>query len=265
MALSAMQKVGIALGFIPGVSTIVGAIKAFVYFRRASKHEKDRNQVHQELQSMTTNIHDTALTVFKEKELRRIEQAEKQVGLSSLLEMIPGVNIAAALDGAASPDGYRDLSKAQQHLKVRKSPDSDEGFKAYLIKRYHIEDQKDNLAFIEAMEWIFVNLDDPSRSINFYTEDKRYILNQIPELVDKCRERSQHGETDSKKMLASALMTVIALREKDEVIVSTELQRIGAFNHLGYSPPEFLPSSYLKRFAEGTEKLHELLVLVSSQ
>lgn len=261
MALSALQKIGIALGFIPGVSTIVGAIKAFVYFRRVEKHEKDLNQINA-VEISANNIHQKALHIFKEQDFREISHLEKDIGKWSIAEMIPGVNILVAFAGVVADEGgYPALSKAQQNIKEISS-NSEDRFKNYLMQRYGVKDNP-NPVLIGAMEWIFANLDDPSRNIILNTDNKAYILNQIPELVSKCKEKSL-TETDSKKVLANALKEIIDKRKEDEEIVKMEDRRMEAFRHLGYYSQGQIPTNHLKWHMEGTQKLQDLLLLVSS-
>jgi len=261
MALSAVQKWGIALGFIPGVSTVVGAIKAFVYYRRASKHEKDGKLVH-EMASKAKNIHEKALNVFKEQELRQIGRLEKNIGEFSLTEMIPVINIVAAILGVTDTDAYPALSEAQQNIQDLKDPlHSEERLKNYLIQRYDVKDNP-NPALMEAMEWIFANVDDPSKKI-YSGWHKFNILDEIPELVNKCREKIKDGETDTKKILASALTEIIDKRKKDEEIMKADINRTEAYRHVGLSEksPQYL-SHVLDLYTVGTTKLKDLLDLL---
>lgn len=81
------EKIGVALAFIPGVSTVVGIIKAKNYYNRSYKSldsEKDSFEVEK--------IKNTAKQSF----FHKTAECERGLFKVSLAEMIPGVNIIAA-------------------------------------------------------------------------------------------------------------------------------------------------------------------------
>ena len=95
MALSIGEKIGAVFGFIPIASTVSGLIKAFVYFNRAKT--KDRlNLENLEQTAKKTEQAGSNLHWFSQQEA----SYEKILWKASLFEMIPGVNLIAAVYSA---------------------------------------------------------------------------------------------------------------------------------------------------------------------
>jgi hypothetical protein len=119
--MSAMEIVGNILGYIPGISSIVGLIKGFVYLKQAKGCEKERQamaitagKIDKLVPRTSTdrywqNRPDVTLVDYKQKNLQILS-------LLSFLEIIPIINIFAA---AYESTELSELHRCKKHL----SPD----------------------------------------------------------------------------------------------------------------------------------------------
>lgn len=85
MSLTFGERVGAALGFIPVVSTVVGGIEAYNYYKREKAHLSCQN-------ALAQKVRDAGLQNIYQNQAR----CEDKLFKISLVEMIPIVNIIAA-------------------------------------------------------------------------------------------------------------------------------------------------------------------------
>lgn len=117
---TALENFGLVLGFIPGVSVIVGAVKAFIYYKKAQKAEKAENEAQQKVDQTAKKI-DESLRNYKLNSSSNIcynipmdhlkSRIYKELMLSALVEMIPFIGIGAASDEVAYVMQLRKLDK----------------------------------------------------------------------------------------------------------------------------------------------------------
>lgn len=98
MSISKTEKILIALGFVPLVSTVVGVIKAFAYYRNAYTPAKEGIEVNRALlQETGKTINELAKIRFRLNTQAKDKSALKQLIISSIFQAIPGINIIASL------------------------------------------------------------------------------------------------------------------------------------------------------------------------
>lgn len=234
MALTGAQRLGAVLGFIPVISTIVGVIKAFVYFGRANNHETEIKEVQDRLNAQASNVHQKAQTIFHKDCINQIKNAEYQAGIGGLIEIFPGLNIVGASITALDAEGYRGLSKAQGNLERLKQKDSS-ALGEYLLERYKVTapaDEAKKNALIDALELIYVNLDNIDEQ-NRYTRSQNELA--LENLAYGCKYQIESNSQSGKKTLISVLDTTITTRER--------------IQSNGKAPP---------RYIERTEKMRNL-------
>lgn len=125
MKLTAGEITGAVLAFIPGVSTISGLIKAFVYYNRAKKSGGNNEQMQATAQKTANESAKHFINVQPV-----CHKCEEKLWKASIVEMIPGVNILAAIYSATV---LGDLSKA------RGVNDNEKSQREFLFKKYNIE------------------------------------------------------------------------------------------------------------------------------
>lgn len=95
MALTGMEKLGAALGLIPGVSTVVGTIKACVYYFRVKGSKADR----QKMAAIAQRVNDPAARAMYNLHvsyLDKKEDYETRIFAYSILGTLPILNIFMA-------------------------------------------------------------------------------------------------------------------------------------------------------------------------
>jgi len=95
MQLKKMEILGCVAGFIPGLSTITGVIKAYIYYKRVKPAQPKRAEV-----DATANKVSAAKAVSDSK-IQRLKEEERDnnamLWLASVFEIIPVVNMFAAI------------------------------------------------------------------------------------------------------------------------------------------------------------------------
>lgn len=114
MALKALEKLGAVAAFIPGVSTISGIIKAFVYYNKAQKKDlKIGNEEKNEAEGTAKKAHS-----FGVSNLLNVNQEKKEcyesLWKASIAEAIPGVNFIAAVYSATVLNKLSELREVNQ-------------------------------------------------------------------------------------------------------------------------------------------------------
>lgn len=160
MSLTKLQRVGLVLAYIPVISTIVGAIKIHYYNKSIKEHEQKAREA---LDVNATTIHEIAQATFKARTYTSAVNIEDVTVWDALYELMPGINILAALDDTHT---HYHLSKIQDDLQSLEDLDS------YLLRHYNapenlVEEQRAIL--LEAFKHLYVRLDAPyfSKMINF--------------------------------------------------------------------------------------------------
>lgn len=117
MALERSEKLMIALGFIPGVSTVTGLVNAVACYRNQYKPAKDSIKYYT-LRSLETvgDVDELAKSQFMLAEYKKDKRALKKIVISSIFQIIPGINIIAGL--LALP-AYRSHSKADEAIRSK--------------------------------------------------------------------------------------------------------------------------------------------------
>ena len=124
MELKPGEIIGAILAFIPGVSTISGAIQAFIYYHRTEQGSAKQKQMEDTANKIQTTIDDKIKSHAREK----IHKSNNELWKASILEMIPGVNIIAAIYSVII------LNKISQARESEKDPDS------YIIRKYDLNE-----------------------------------------------------------------------------------------------------------------------------
>lgn len=114
MALKALEKLGAVAAFIPGVSTISGIIKAFVYYNKAQKKElnlgkEGKNETEETAQKTNSLGVSKLLNVNQEK-----KECYESLWKASIAEAIPGVNFIAAVYSATVLKKLSELREVNQ-------------------------------------------------------------------------------------------------------------------------------------------------------
>lgn len=115
MRLTPFEKMGQVMAFIPGVSTITGIIKAFVYRHKIDKIDKKMQENQQVIAGKVHHLSDK-LNLNHEKR----EVYEKLLG-ASIAEAIPGVNLIAAIYSSSVLSDLSDLREVNDDLKHKVS------------------------------------------------------------------------------------------------------------------------------------------------
>jgi hypothetical protein len=178
MGLTIREKINIAVSFIPGLSTVSGLISACIYYKQAKKGSMGSENLQMEQTAAKAN--DRA-----KKQLNNINEVSTQYQIklwkTSLVGMIPGVNIFAAIYFAVNLNGLSEARNANYN---------DESLKKYLSKKYDITfdlNEKQNENFIEAItlidnfninDHVRIRFDNPFFKIKkgFFSLDKKKLL-----------------------------------------------------------------------------------------
>jgi len=111
MQLKALEILGCVAGFIPGVSTVTGVIKAYVYYKRSKSKKADKEKVEVTAQKV-------AGKPISDSRIQHLSRREKAISgrlmTISLLEMLPFANIVAALSEVTLLDELNDARAFKQ-------------------------------------------------------------------------------------------------------------------------------------------------------
>lgn len=150
MSLTKLQKVGLVLAYIPVISTIVAAIKIHYYKKSRKEHQQMAREA---LDVNATTIHDIAQATFKARTYTAAANIEEAAVADAAHEVIPGINILAALDDTHT---HYHLSKIQDDLQSLEDLDS------YLLRHYNAPknlDEEQKAILLEAFKHLYVRLD----------------------------------------------------------------------------------------------------------
>lgn len=120
--LKPLEKLGGVAGFIPIVSSVAGVIKYF-YYKKAKNKGVDKSAINETAQKINTVKGELNVEAQKDKCYEKLRKA-------SLVEMIPGVNIFAAIYSAGV------LSKLSDIRDINKDPVNQRN---YLFKKYNVK------------------------------------------------------------------------------------------------------------------------------
>lgn len=114
MALERSEKLMIALGFIPGVSTVTGLVNAVACYQNQYKPAKYGIEYY--TNKTVGDVDELAKIQFMLAEYKKDKRALKKIVISSIFQIIPGINIIAGL--LALP-AYRSHSKADEAIRSK--------------------------------------------------------------------------------------------------------------------------------------------------
>lgn len=170
MSLTGIQKfaavMGTIAGFIPGVSTITGVAKYFIYRGCAKTCEESRNRL-QTSAEKTSSLANKNLNLDREK-----RDCYESLSKSAIIEAIPGVNFFAAAYSASRLHELFKLDGMEQNPAAQKD---------YLLEKYHVKPPADlqQRQFLGEIALIVDSLDIQSKILEergpFITTQK-YIL-----------------------------------------------------------------------------------------
>jgi hypothetical protein len=211
------ETIGAVLGFIPGVSTITGAFKAVVYYSRAKKNKDEPKPDKTKIAETATNTDITANETMQAMLQRSIDteadqrKCYKRLGRAALIEMIPGVNIVAAIYSAVM------LSKLS---KARNANHNDTTKQKYLFDKYRVGRDIEGRRVLESSEKSKVlfavllgieSLMQPPTSLGKIIGSKSIGSN----IADRCKEYSAGQKRKEIKPMAVLKQNIYDLNIKD--------------------------------------------------
>lgn len=246
--MTGMQKLDAALAFVPGVSTVVGIVQAFVYFGRMGKHEKEMTVQQKKIQTAAQKInknatealnygeiHTAATEKFKARDLTKQHLREVEMSAFAVMQIIPILNIIAAIYSLVT---MSKLLEAKENFgKV-----DDQRLNKFLMKRYGVDafdnDPVKQLALDNALKLIYAKFD----AQHFRDYAIQELAKECRKLIEK--EKGDKGiEGDGTQLLKTALKNLIVNRKNDEKGAEKKLEE----KTKPTAPPAVLPFEEAKR------------------
>lgn len=193
MALTIGEKIGAFLGFIPGVSTFTGLIKAFIYFKKSRQEKVDSAQMEQTAQKTAEQAKKKLIDIKP-----GCKACYQKLWKASLIEMIPGINIISAAYSSTILHRLSQLREVNTDLNQRQQ---------YIFEKFGIEPYKS------------LSKNDP-----FPTAEKNQLLSEVLVLID-----SLDLDEDAKREIANETVGfVIGTKETNpnfitEVLINSKI------------------------------------------